>query len=195
MTPDIRKAQPGDASELAVLMNIAGDGIPACLWEQMAGPGADVMAFAAGRVARSEGNFSYTNAHVALRGNSIAGMLLGYRLPDPPGASPPDDVPPVVRPLLELEAMVPGSWYVNAVATVAAFRGQGVGRSLMELAERLAVASNARAVSLIVGDGNEGALRLYARLGYQPAGRRPIVALPRFPHAGEWILMRKDVGP
>jgi len=94
-------------------------------------------------------------------------------------------------PKLELEAMVPGTWYVNAVATEPACRGQGVGRSLMELAERLAVASDATALSLIVAEQNVGARRLYATLGYRPVGRRPIVAFPRCPHTGDWVLMKK----
>jgi pimeloyl-ACP methyl ester carboxylesterase len=43
----IRKAKAEDAPKLAELMNIAGEGLPAHLWERMAGPGEDVLAFGA----------------------------------------------------------------------------------------------------------------------------------------------------
>jgi ribosomal protein S18 acetylase RimI-like enzyme len=188
----IRKAKAEDAPKLAELMNIAGEGLPAHLWERMAGPGEDVLAFGARRVARTTGGFSYTNACVAACDGVIAGMLLGYRLPDPYETGPLDEIPAVLRPLVELEALVPGSWYVNAVATDAAYRRQGVGRTLMDRAEQLADASGAEALSLIVADENTRARRLYERLGYHAIARRPIVQFPRCPHAGDWVLMKKE---
>lgn len=190
----IRKAQVEDAPKLAELMNIAGEGIPAHLWERMVGPGEDAVAFGARRVARTEGGFSYTSAYVAACDAAIAGMLLGYRLPDPYEGGPLDEVPSVVRPLVELEALVPGSWYVNAVATDAVYRGQGVGRQLMEQAGQLAQASKAEALSLIVAEENARARRLYEKLGYQVIAQRPIIPFPGFPHSGDWVLMTKDTG-
>ena len=182
MTLEMRKAKVEDARKLAELMNVAGEGIPAYLWERMAGPEEDVMTLGARRVARMEGGFSYTNAYIAARDGVIAGMLVGYRLPDP-----------VVRPLVELEAVAPGSWYINAVATDALYRGQGVGRTLMDFAEQLAVASRAEALSLIVAEENTGARRLYKRLGYRDIDRRPNVPFPRCPHTGSWVLMTKEI--
>ena len=189
----IRRAKVDDAPKLAELMNLAGEGIPAYLWQRMAEPDEDVMAFGARRVARTEGGFSYTNAYVAAIGNDIAGMLLGYKLPDPHDLPPMEDVPPVVRPLLELESLVPGSWYVNAVATDCAYRGQKIGRRLMELAEQLAGKSSAETVSLIVAEENAPAIGLYRKLGYQVIEQRKIVQYPECPHTGNWILMSKKI--
>ena len=170
---------------------MAGEGIPAYLWGRMAGAGEDVMGFGARRVAQDEGGFSYTNAHVAEWDGEIAGMLLGYRLPDPYEMGPIEEIPAVVRPLLGLEALVPGSWYVNAVATDVIYRGQGVGRDLMKKAEELAEASTAEALSLIVAEENVPARQLYERLGYQVHARRPIVPFPHCHYTGDWILMKK----
>lgn len=189
----IQMARPDDAPKLAELMNIAGEGIPAYLWELMAGPGEDVLAFGARRVARKEGGFSYTNAHIALCDGAMAGMLLSYLLPDPHDTGPLDELPSVVRPLMELEALVPGSWYINAVATDAGYRGQGIGRKLMEWAEQLAGAEKADALSLIVAEENVGARRFYQGLGYQDIARRPIIPFPRCPHSGDWVLMKKQM--
>jgi ribosomal protein S18 acetylase RimI-like enzyme len=193
MRMTIRKAKVEDAPKLAELMNIAGEGIPAYLWECMAAPGEDVLAFGARRVARTEGGFSYTNACVAACDGVMAGMLLGYRLPEPYEVGSLDELPAVVRPLVELEALVPGSWYVNAVATEVAYRGQGVARKLMRRAERLAEASDAKALSLIVAEENARARRLYEKLGYEAIARRPIVQFPRCPHTGDWVLMKKEI--
>ncbi len=187
----IRKASVEDAARLAELMNAAGEGLPAYLWKRMADPGEDVMAVGARRVAKTEGGFSYTNADVAMIDNEMVGMLLGYRLPDPYDAGPLDELPSVVRQLIELEALVPGSWYINAIASEPAWRGQGVGTRLMQLAEHHAVQTHADTLSLIVADENAGARRLYWKLGYQDVARKPIVPFPGCGHAGDWVLMSK----
>lgn len=105
----LRAATPNDGPVLAGLMNAAGEGIPAWLWSRNAAPGEDAMEYGARRVATDEGAFSYTNTLVIESGGVIAGMLLGYRLPDPYPDDALDDCPAVVRPLIELESQVPGA--------------------------------------------------------------------------------------
>lgn len=189
----LRKAVPADGPVLAELLNAAGEGLPLYLWSLMAGPGEDPMDVGARRAAGNEGGFSYRHAHVAMVGSELAGMLLGYPLPDPYDDSALADAPPVVRPLLELEARVPGSWYVNAVAALPQYRGRGVGSFLMNIAEFLARAAGSSATSLIVAEDNAGAVRLYQRLGYEILDRRPVARYPGCHHAGDWLLMRKQL--
>ena len=189
----IRKAAPEDAAQLAELMNAAGEGLPAWLWSQMAGPAEDAMTFGAQRVAGTDSGFSYRNAHVAELDGAIAGMLLGYQLDNPYDVSALDDCPEVIRPLLELESQVPGSWYINAIATVPAVRGQGIGSRLMRLAEDLAIRSGSTTLSLIVAKDNDVAVRLYKHLGYAPVALRPIIDFPGCHHSGDWVLMTRDV--
>ena len=189
----LRKAAPADGPLLAELLDAAGEGLPLYLWSLMAGPGEDSMLVGARRAAGSEGGFSHRHAHVAMVDERPAGMLLGYRLPDPYDTSGLADAPPVVRPLLELEARVPGSWYVNAVAALPHFRGRGVGTFLMNIAEFLARAAGASTTSLIVAEDNAGALRLYQRLGYEALDRRAVQPFPGCHHAGDWVLMRKPL--
>lgn len=188
----LRAATPADGRVLAELMNAAGEGIPAWLWSQNAAPGEEVMEYGARRVGADEGAFSYTNAHVIETNGAVAGMLLGYRLPDPYPEDALDDCPAIVRPMIELESQAPGAWYVNAVAVVESFRGHGVGSRLMALADQLAVQSGSDRVCLIVAEGNTRAVRLYQRLGYRPTASRAIVPCPNCPHEGNWLLMEKS---
>lgn len=189
----IRAAEIGDARRLAELMDFAGEGIPMYLWRESAGPEGDPLEFGARTVSGTDGGFSYVNAHVAEIGDEVVGMLLGYRLPDPHDVEPLSEAPVVVRPLLELEALAPGSWYVNAVAADPAWRGRGVGSALMQRAEDVAAGSGAEVLSLIVAEENRGARRLYERLGYADVARRPLLPWPGCRHSGHWVLMTKPV--
>jgi ribosomal protein S18 acetylase RimI-like enzyme len=187
--PPFRPARPEDARVLAELIDRAGEGIPRVLWARAAQPGQDPMEVGAARAARTEGGFSFTNAVVLDVDGTVAGMLLSYRLDDPYDAGDLEQVPDVVRPLIELEAQAPGSWYVNAVAVAAGFEGRGHGRALMGLAEDLGREAGATEISLIVADENDRARGLYERLGYVVRDRRPVVGFPGFAHAGDWVLM------
>ena len=66
---------------------------------------------------------------------------------------------------------------------------------LMERAQQRAQMADAEALSLIVSEENTVARQLYEKLGYQAIARRPVVPHPRFPHTGDWLLMKKEVAP
>ena len=124
----------------------------------------------------------------------VAAMLLGYRLPDPYAVGDLNDAPQVVRPLIELESLAPGSWYVNAIATFSDYRGRGIGSGLMALARELAQQSGAQKISLIVAQENQGAFRLYRREGYEAGASRPVVSYPGCTFSGDWLLMSRTLG-
>lgn len=185
----VRPATPDDAEAMARLVDIAGEGLPTFLWARAAGPGETPLDVGAARARREEGGFSYRNAHVVEEAGRVAGLLVGYRLPDPYETGDPAELPGPVRPLVELESLAPGSWYVNVVAVFEEFRGRGLGTRLLERAEALGRDSGADALSLIVAEQNAGAAALYARLGYRAEARLPIVPYPGIPHRGDWVLM------
>lgn len=54
----------------------------------------------------------------------------------------------------------------------ASFQGQGIGTSLMNEAEKFARSRNMHRMELEVFENNQGAVRLYEKLGYQIEGRR-----------------------
>lgn len=190
---EIRDATPQDAEDLARLIDLAGAGLPLYIWDGLRGADQTPLQFGALRAARDEGSFSYRNAMVAEREGTVAGMVLGYRQPDPYEVGDLGDVPEVVRPLVQLEAEAPGSWYVNALATYEKFRGRGIAFALLEHCETRAAKTGAFGLSLIVASENAGAKRLYERAGYRVVGSRPVIPYPGGTHGGEWLLMLKEI--
>ena len=188
-----RPARKADASALAVLVDIAGEGLPAYLWSTLKAPGQSILEVGRDRAARETGGFSYRNAIVAEVGGEVAACLVGYRLDDPYDLSGLDEIPPLVRPLVLLEAKAPGSWYVNVLATFPEFRRQGIGMVLLGIAEQKAREKTAQALSVIVAAENEPAARLYEAAGYEVLAAEPIFAFPGCPHGGDWVLMVKPL--
>ena len=188
-----RPAVKADASALAVLVDIAGEGLPAYLWSTLKAPGQSILEVGRERAAREKGGFSYRNAVVAEVDGEIAACLVGYRLDDPYDLGDLEQVPPLVRPLVLLEAKAPGSWYVNVLATFPEFRRKGIGMALLGIAEKRARDEGAQALSVIVAAENEPAARLYAAAGYEAHATEPIFAFPGCPHGGDWLLMVKPL--
>lgn len=189
----LRPATPDDATILATLIDMAAEGIAWHLWSQSAAPGQSPLEIGIQRARRDSGGFSWRNATLAERDGQTLGMLLGYPLDDPYDTGDLNALPDYVRPLVELEALAPGSWYVNGLAVLPEGRGQGIGQRLLEHARSLARAGGRRSLSIIVSAANTGAHRLYARMGYRDAARRPAPHIPGL-HAHEaWVLMTRPV--
>jgi GNAT superfamily N-acetyltransferase len=62
---------------------------------------------------------------------------------------------------------------IGDVFVPAELRGRGIGTELSEAAEQLARRRGHRQISISASIANEGALRLYRRLGYRDAGLPP----------------------
>lgn len=189
LEPKFRPAALADSSTLAVLVDIAGEGIPNWLWQSLAGDGRSSLEVGRDRARREEGGFSYRRTTVVELGEEIAACLIVYPLDDPYDLTGLEEMPAHIQPLVRLEAQAPGTWYVNVLATFPEFRGQGIGVKLLKIAEDKARAAGASATSIIVGSWNEGAARLYQRGGYRTIATEPAMLPPAFPQQGDWILM------
>ena len=188
-----RRATQADASAMAELVNFAGEGMPLYLWSRMTEPGESPWAVGARRAMREEGGFSYRNAVVREDEGRVVAALIGYPLPDEPVPVDYDELPAMFVPLQQLEDLVPGTWYVNVLATFPEHRGKGYGRELLVIAEQLALDTGRNGLSLIVSDANGGARRLYARQGYEEMATRPMVK-DDWQNPGEnWVLLRKSL--
>jgi GNAT superfamily N-acetyltransferase len=64
------------------------------------------------------------------------------------------ELPPIFAPVLKLEAVAAGSWYLNVLAVHSEHRGHGVGSLLLSKAFETAASAGASEITLIV----EGAI-------------------------------------
>jgi len=190
---ETRQATKADCRAIAELALMAGEGIPAYFWEQSRQPGQEIEDVGTQNAASDTENFSWRNVHLAVNGNAVAGMLLAYRLPDAEHAEDLEEFPAFIRPLIELEHCVPGSFYINMLATYPEYRNQAVGTTLMGLTDKLAATAGCSLLSVEVFEQNAGALRLYRRLGYAIVDKRPVVPHPCHPYTGDVVLLTKPV--
>jgi ribosomal protein S18 acetylase RimI-like enzyme len=183
-------ARRADARTIARLYQISADGVADYIWTTLAEPGEDPLDVGARRYAREGTAFSYENCTLAKVGDAVAGMLVAFPMHVDPAASAEDATDPVLAPYARLEE--DDSYYVCGVALFPEFRGRGLGRRLMLLAEEHARARGYRKLSLIVFQGNAVARGLYERLGYREVMRAAIVPHPLIHHAeGDALLMVK----
>ena len=190
----IRRAEKREASDLAILIDAASHGIASYVWQGLRNGEASLFEVGRKRAMREEGGFSYRNAQVLEADGCLAGMIIGYTLDDPYDVGDLNDTPEEFRPLIELEAVAPGSWYVNVLAVFEEHRGKGYGRKLLAKGEEIARAAGARELSIIVEDDNHVAFGLYQNVGYRERARRPVVPFPtRHLTSDEWVLLAKDI--
>ncbi len=190
----IRPAGKTDASDIALLVNIAAHGGPVQGWaaDGDAAGTYDPVEVGRLRVLTDDGPFTWHNATMAEADDEIAGMLLGYREPDAPRPLPAD-APPFFVPLYELEAEAAGKWYIAMLGVHLRWRGKGIGSHLLEIAERKRGETAANGLALITEDVNLGARRLYERHGFSVRAQRKMVRFPGGgPHGEYWLLMVKD---
>ena len=190
MTPAdivIRDTARSDARVIAELFRMSSDGVANYIWDGLRGdyPGLDLLDIGEQRYARENTEFSYQNCLIAEADGRPAGMLHTFVMES--DGNPPPDMDPVLRPFAELEDK--GSFYISGIAVYPEFQGRGIGSLLMVRAEEKARALDCPRLSLIVFEANEGAHRLYNRLGFVETDRRAIVPHEMLHHEGAALLM------
>jgi GNAT superfamily N-acetyltransferase len=190
----LRDATSADARSLAELIAIAGAGIPQWLWAQMAGPNEDVLDVGIRRAKRDEGGFSWTNAVVAEVDGSVIGMILGYRLEDEEDEDL-EQFPDILRPFLELERRVPGSWYINAFALYNPWRGRGIGTRLLAAASERARSLGCRQMSVQTFSETPRSEAFYNRHRFRRLDTRRLPTPSPCHHGGDTVLLLRNEEP
>ena len=185
----LRLARETDATQLAELVNFAGEGLPLHVWTGLASDGQDPWDVGRSRQAEKarEGRIIVVDY-----GDSAVASLTGYEIgnePEPVG----DDFPPLFRPLQQLENLALESWYVNVLACYPEHRGKRIGTQLLNLADDIAKASGLSRMSVIVAGNNTGARRLYERHGYNETASLPCVKEDWDTETEHWVLLMKEL--
>jgi ribosomal protein S18 acetylase RimI-like enzyme len=126
------------------------------------------------------GRLSYRYAFITEKDNQIAGLLVAY-----PGETVPRLNTATSRYLFRHFSLVAlirlawrslaisgpeagrGEYYISNVAVLPRFQGHGIGSRLLAFAEHQARSVGLSRVSLCVDMDNDGAFRLYQRMGYR----------------------------
>jgi ribosomal protein S18 acetylase RimI-like enzyme len=184
-----RPAQKSDCRVIASLYSISSDGVADYIWTKLAQPGEDILEVGQRRYERENSLFSYQNCTLATQGETTVGMLVAFPLFVDENAEPEDD--PVLAPYSKLEE--DNSYYICGLAVFPNYRNNGIGGQLMAFAEHQAKHKGFSKLSLIVFEQNQGAKRLYERLGYREIRREAIVSHPLIHYSGDALLMVKEM--
>ncbi|CAH0285491.1 Mycothiol acetyltransferase [Peribacillus sp. Bi96] len=165
----IRRATPEDAEKCAVLTRLAIKEIA----EALTGETEEerVLAVLAELFRKSGNRISHENTFVSEHDGQVSGLIIAYHGKD---AESLDE--PIVKQLrlkmkdpsvtLDKEAEM-RDFYLDTVSVDPTFQGKGIGSALIQYVEGYAKHKGYPRVSLVVENENEGANRLYNRLGYK----------------------------
>ncbi len=186
---EIRSAAIADCSDLAILDNVAGHGLPLWLWHGavLRGRATDALEWGRDRYRDDSQPCNWRNARIADEGGETAGMAVGYALPSDVPA--PSEADPVLRPVLALFARAAGTWLLDALAVFTRFRRRGTARLLLR--DQIALAGD-RPVSLVVADDNLRAIGLYESEAFQQTASEPFVPFGKGQATTQWLLMQRQ---
>lgn len=153
-----------EGEDLAKLIDIAGEGIPAWLWSRSASNDKSVLGVGIERARRESGGFSYRNARIACATEATRGMVLSYPIDTAPEDNP-DDLPAAIAPFVTLEQLSVGTWYISALTVFPRYGSNGIGTTWLRAAEKQAQAAGYAQMSIQVYAQNSGAARLTPDLG------------------------------
>ena len=184
----IRPATKRECRRIAELYSVSSDGIADYIWTRLARPGEDILDVGKRRYEREGTPFSYENCKFVEFEGSVVGMLVAFPMEVDEKYEETD---PILVPYSVLEE--DESFYICGMAVDERHRGKGIGRMLLEEAERTCRHLGFAKLSLIVFETNVRARRLYERCGYVEKRRHPIVPHPMIHSTGDALLMVKSV--
>ncbi|MDO3435813.1 GNAT family N-acetyltransferase [Rhizobium sp. CBN3] len=185
----LRQASRRDASELAILADIASHGFASWLWFADVTKDVSDTPLERGRLKMSEEEAvgGWRDAVVAEAYGEVAGIAIGHALDE--GIGDIEATIAATEPMLALQKMVVGSWFIGSLGVYRHLRGIGIGRRLLE--DQIERAGR-RPVSLITSSNNEAALSLYEKNGFLEAARADGVPLFENSKRHAWVLMTRS---
>ena len=193
-TLTFRSATRSDASDLAILFDMASRRIVSWYWGTLANPGQSWFELGRDRILNLPDRTShYSKWHLATSNSGTVGAFFGFSIADPYEPVDLSEVEEPLRPLVELEMLASGCWLLQAIAVFSEFRGQGFGKALVARACDAARAAGHGRIVLQVESPNVEAIGVYKKCGFVEWQRRTIVPFPGSDDSGDWILMVKDL--
>jgi len=162
-------AEKKDCAALAEFINMASDGVVEYLFHDLV-PGMIPVQLIAHNLDNDNSHYSYKSVIVARDGHDVVGMAFSYsssyhKITDEMRSFFPADR---LAHLSDFFASrVENSWYLDTLGVFENHRRQGIGEKLISLTREKAVENGYNALSLIVFAGNELAIPVYKRTGFE----------------------------
>jgi ribosomal protein S18 acetylase RimI-like enzyme len=194
----IRRATAGDALACAQLLLMASHGMAEAVFRDLI-PGQPTEQIIATRRIEPEGrSSSYTHWWVADGDHSdIAGGINAYALKDNfrPAREEllTEERIRILRPMLELDAVATGTFFINVLAVFPEYRHVGLGRRLIALAVQKARQAGTAAVSLTTFEEDSRLVSYYREIGFTTIAARPIQPHECLQAGGNLVLMAMPI--
>lgn len=184
----LRPAKKSDAAELAVLVDVSSHGFASGLWYGAVLDGSKETAFEQGRSSmRSDTERgAWKDATVVVVDEEVAGVIIGHAIEA--SIASESAWHPVVEPILALQKMLVGHWFVDSLGVYRHLRGKGLGKRLLQ--HEIGRGAG-RPISLITESHNETALGLYKSHGFAEVTRRQAVPLSDGSMKHDWVLLTR----
>jgi ribosomal protein S18 acetylase RimI-like enzyme len=190
----LRPATRDDATQLLALIDIASRGLLVWVWTQMTVQGQSALEVGRNRIRDREDLPSHFSKWTILENSAdVIGGVAGYSIPTRYNPGDIAGLPSLYAPMLELEALAAGTWYLMALAVFPEFRRKGHATAMLEFAERKARGEEFSRMTIMVNSSNIDALRLYHRREFHEIATRPYIPFPGSRDSGEWILLEKQL--
>lgn len=203
----LRAATVNDCPKIAQLFSIASDGVANYVWSTIQAdyPGLSLIEIGTKRYAQEQTDFSYQNCVVVECSGEVIGMMVSFPLKASVAESEPNsevanhfessltEPPDVLAPYNRLKLKAPKTWYIGGIALFPAFRGQGIGTQLLDIARRQAQEQEFQKLSLLAFEQNKRAVKLYERNGFKVIERTSVVPDELIHYTGNVLLMLAPV--
>ncbi len=190
-----RPAASEDARFLTPLVAESSGGVWPAVWKALAGENETAEAYGVKYLADPANDLSLKNTVVAEADGRRIGAMIFYREGHASmneadsGMRPalPAELTDALRPYRELSD--PESLFIAEICFLPEARGKGLGTRLLQYALDAAIEAGLPRVTLRVFSLNQGAVRLYQRIGFEIVGERPVIPHPDIRVAGSVYLM------
>ena len=186
MSLTFRPAIPDDAADIAQLINIAAEGMPAAFWTDMGVIGQDPLEIGRDRCRQTDTVFSWLRATMAIMDGEVVGFSLNHLTADVP-QNMDEGIHPMFRPLMRLATGDQALKSVHAIAVYPKFRRKGVGREIVRHLE-----SQSQMVGLITTNANSNGQAFCKAISYGIVDKAPVIKGNWETSADTWVLLQKS---
>lgn len=186
-----RPARGQDSLKIAQLTIVASGGMMEFLFDELFDE-VSTEQILASVIEKEQDNLSYRNTIVVELKERVIAIANSYSATNHRITTEMRSFIPKERlELLEdfFDSRIDNSLFLNALSVEAEYRGQGIGKRLIQKVKRKAKSEGFSSVSLIVWTDNKRAISLYTSLGFQEVKQIEIGFHPLISHPGGATLM------